>query len=166
MKLTVKQKKFADEYIESGNATQAAIKAGYNKSTATQIASQNLTKLNIKKYIEQRMAEIESKRIMSATEAVQLLTSIARGELKETVVVGTPMGIEETEKEADLKTRISAAKEILKRYPGSDKMAEQQLRKAIAEADILEAKAKELQGAGDSQDDLLRSIADSLGDIE
>lgn len=39
-------------------------------------------------------------------------------------------------------------------------------RKERAEADILEAKARELQGAGDSQDDLLRSIADSLGDVE
>ncbi len=166
MKLTVKQKKFADEYIKSGNATQSAIKAGYSKKTAYQCGAENLRKPQIKKYIERRMEEIESERIMSATEAVQLLTSIARGEVKETVVVATPVGVEKAEKEADLKTRISATKEILKRYPGSDKMAEQQLRKAIAEADILEAKAKELQGAGDSQDDLLRSIADSLGDVE
>lgn len=166
MKLTVKQKKFADEYIKCGNATKAAVEAGYSKKTAAVIGTENLIKPNIKKYIEQRMAEIESERIMSATEAVQLLTGIARGEVKETVVVATPVGVEKAEKEADLKTRISATKEILKRYPGSDKMAEQQLRKAIAEADILEAKAKELQGAGDSQDDLLRSIADSLGDVE
>lgn len=166
MKLTVKQKKFADFFIENGNATQSAIKAGYSKKTAYQCGAENLRKPQIKKYIEQRMAEIESKRIMSATEAVQLLTSIARGEIKETVVVGTANGLEETVKEADLKTRISATKEILKRYPGSDKMAEQQLRKAIAEADILEAKAKELQAGGDNQDDMLRSIADSLGDVK
>ncbi|CAK1241029.1 terminase small subunit [Fructobacillus cardui] len=166
MKITPKQLKWADEYIESGNATQSAIKAGYSKKTARQIGQQNLSKLVIKEYIDKRMAEIDSKRIMSATEAVQLLTSIARGEVKETVVVATPVGVEKAEKEADLKTRISATKEILKRYPGSDKMAEQQLRKAIAEADILEAKARELQGVGDSQDDLLRSIADSLGDVE
>lgn len=166
MKLTVKQKRFADEYIESGNATQSAIKAGYSKKTAQQMGNENLLKPVIKNYIDERMSEMEAKRIMSATEAVQLLTSIARGEVKETVVVATPVGVEKAEKEADLKTRISATKEILKRYPGSDKMAEQQLRKAIAEADILEAKARELQGVGDSQDDLLRSIADSLGDVE
>ncbi|CAK1244985.1 Uncharacterized conserved protein YjcR [Fructobacillus tropaeoli] len=39
-------------------------------------------------------------------------------------------------------------------------------RKDKAEADLMEAKAKELQGGGDSQDDVLRSIADSLGDVE
>ncbi|GAO99843.1 terminase small subunit [Fructobacillus ficulneus] len=165
MKLTPKQLKWADEYIESGNATQSAIKAGYSKKTARQIGQQNLSKLVIKEYIDKRMAEIDSKRIMSAKEAVQLLTSIARGEIKETVVMSTPFGIEETEKEADLKTRISATKEILKRYPGSDKMAEQQLRKVTAEADILSAKAKELQGGGNQQDNLLGSIAESLGEI-
>ncbi|CAK1254733.1 Phage terminase [Fructobacillus tropaeoli] len=166
MKLTVKQKKFADEYVKSGNATQSAIKAGYSEKTAAVIGTENLIKPNIKTYIDERMKELESKRIMSATEAVQLLTSIARGEVKETVIVATPVGVETTEKEADLKTRITATKEILKRYPGSDKLAEQQLRKAIAEADILEAKAKELQGGGDNQDDMLRGIADSLGGVE
>ncbi|QHJ83700.1 MAG: hypothetical protein [Caudoviricetes sp.] len=166
MKLTVKQKKFADEYIESGNATQSAIKAGYSKKTAQQMGNENLLKPVIKNYIEERMSEMEAKRIMSATEAVQLLTSIARGEVKETVVVATPLGVQKEVKEADLKTRITATKEILKRYPGSDKLAEQQLRKAIAEADLMEAKAKELQGGGDNQDDMLRGIADSLGDVK
>ena len=143
MKLTEKQKRFADEYIKSGNATQAAIKAGYSKKTAKIVASQNLTKLNVKSYIDDRMKVIEDNRIMTAKEAVELLTGIGRGEVKETVVVASPMGVETVEKEADLKTRISAIKEILKRYPGNDKLMEQQLRKLAAEADLAEAKAKE-----------------------
>lgn len=143
MKLTEKQKRFADEYIKSGNATQAAIKAGYSKKTATIVASQNLTKLNVKNYIDERMRTIENNRIMTAKEAVELLTGIGRGEVKETVVVASPMGVETVEKEADLKTRISAIKEILKRYPDNDKLMEQQLRKLAAEADLAEAKAKE-----------------------
>ena len=36
-KLTIKQKKFADEYIKTGNATQSAINAGYSKKTAGQV---------------------------------------------------------------------------------------------------------------------------------
>ncbi|MFB3206295.1 terminase small subunit, partial [Staphylococcus pseudintermedius] len=32
MKLSIKQQRFADEYIKSGNATQAYIKAGYSKN--------------------------------------------------------------------------------------------------------------------------------------
>lgn len=42
-KLTPKQQLFADEYIKSGNATDAAIKAGYSPKTARSIAQENLT---------------------------------------------------------------------------------------------------------------------------
>lgn len=151
MKLTEKQKRFADEYIKLGNATQAAIKAGYSKKTANRIGAENLSKLVIRDYIDKRMQAIENNRIMSAKEAVELLTGIGRGEVKETVVIASPAGVETVEKEADLKTRISAIKEILKRYPDNDKLMEQQLRKLTAEADIVEAKAKLLTDA-DSQD--------------
>ena len=148
MKLTPKQKKFADEYIKTGNATQSAIEAGYSKKTAQQISAENLSKPVIKTYIEQRMKQIDSNRIMSAKEAVELLTGIARGELMETVVVSTPIGAETVEKEADIKTRISAVKEILKRYPDNDKLVEQQIRKVTAEADIAKAKADEIANGG------------------
>jgi len=142
MKLTEKQKRFADEYIKLGNATQAAIKAGYSKKYANTNVSKLLQNTTIKSYLAERMKSIDSERIMSAKEAVELLTGIGRGEVKETVVVASPAGVETVEKEADLKTRISAIKEILKRYPDNDKLMEQQLRKLTAEADIMEAKAK------------------------
>lgn len=144
MKLTVKQQKFADNYIESGNATQSAIDAGYSKKTAKMIATENLSKPYLKSYIDSKLAEIESHKIMDATEALQLLTGIARGETKETVISTTPFGTTENEKTADLKTRISAMKEILKRYPSSDKLMSAQIRKLEAEADVAEQKAKGL----------------------
>ncbi|GMA68394.1 hypothetical protein GCM10025884_20210 [Leuconostoc gelidum subsp. gelidum] len=102
--------------------------------------------VGIKSYIEQRMKQIDSNRIMSAKEAVELLTGIARGELMETVVVSTPVGVETVEKEADIKTRIRAVKEILKRYPGNDKLVDQQIRKLTAEADMAEKKVELLNG--------------------
>lgn len=43
-KLTLKQQKFVKEYLESGNGTEAAIKAGYSKNSAQEIASENLSK--------------------------------------------------------------------------------------------------------------------------
>lgn len=141
MKLTEKQKRFADEYIKSGNITEAARLAGYKQPHVQ--GSQNLEKLSVKSYIDERMKVIEDSRIMTAKEAVELLTGIGRGEVKETVVVASPIGVETVEKEADLKTRISAIKEILKRYPDNDKLMEQQLRKLTAEADMAEAKTKE-----------------------
>lgn len=142
MRLTPKQQKFADEYIKTGNATQSAIEAGYSKKSAQVIGAENLLKPMVKKYIAERMEQIASNRVMGYTEAVELLTSIARGELMETVVVGTMNGAETVEKEADIKTRIAALKEILKRYPGNDKLVEQQVRKMKADADMAEAKVK------------------------
>ncbi|MCG0638908.1 terminase small subunit [Lactiplantibacillus plantarum] len=141
-KLTPKQQRFADEYIKSGNAYQAAIEAGYSRNYAKAQSSKLLENVGIKSYIDERMAKIASKRIMDATEAVELLTSIARGETKETVYIGTADVVYEKHKEADLKTRISATKEILKRYPDNNKLVEQQIRKLKADADIAEAKAK------------------------
>lgn len=160
--LTPKQKKFADNYIESGNATQSAIKAGYSKKTAKSVGSENLTKPDIKTYIEKRMKEIESYKIMDAKEAMELLTRIARGEEKETVIVGTADGLASTTKEADLKTRINATKELLKRYPDNDKLVEQQIRKLKAEADIAEAKAKLVDTSFNDEDRTI--IVDDMGD--
>lgn len=82
MKLTVKQKRFADEYIISGNATDAAKKAGYSEKTAGVIGSENLIKPNISSYIKKRMDEIESKKIMTLEEALALTSTIARREIQ------------------------------------------------------------------------------------
>ena len=154
-KLTPKQQRFADEYIKSGNAADAARKAGYSKRSARSVGQENLTKPDIKQYIDDQMAEIASKRIMDATEAVELLTRIARGEEKETKVVATQFSVSEVDVPADLKTKIAAAREILKRYPGDDKLVKAQISKAEADVRIATAKARivehqadELEGAG------------------
>lgn len=142
MKLTVKQQKFADNYIKSGNATKSAIDAGYSRRTARSIGQENLTKPDIKSYIDKRMQQIENDKVADATEVLKYLTSVLRGETEDTVVVGGPMGAESVEKPPDIKTRITAGKELLKRYPGNDKLVEQQIRKIKAEADVAEYKAK------------------------
>ncbi|MBF7114504.1 terminase small subunit [Pediococcus pentosaceus] len=152
MKLTTKQKKFADNYIKTGNATQSAIEAGYSKKTAPTIASENLIKPNIKSYIDEKMKEIESERIMGAQEALEFLTNVVRGEELETKVVATQFDVSTVQVPADVKTKISAAKEILKRYPDNDKLLEQQIRKITAEADIAEARAKSVDTSFNDED--------------
>lgn len=139
----MKQKKFADKYLETGNITQSAVDAGYSKKTARVIGQENLLKPAVRSYIDEQMGKVENDHIMTVEEAVMFLTNVATGKEKETVVVATPTGAQKVTKEADIKTRISAVKEILKRYPDNDKVMEQQLRKLTAEADMAEAKAKE-----------------------
>ncbi|MFK4897377.1 terminase small subunit [Lactococcus petauri] len=142
MKLTEKQKKFADFYIKLGNATQAALDAGYAKRSAQQIGAENLLKPVIKTYIDERMEKLASERIMSAQEILERLSLIANAEITETVVVANAEGYSEVQKPPDFKVQIQAMKELLKRYPGNDKLLEQQLRKLTAEANATEAKAK------------------------
>ena len=163
-KLTEKQKKFADYYIELGNATQAAINAGYAKRSAQQMGAENLSKPVIKSYIDERLEQIASERIMSAQEAVELLSSIARAEITEQVVVTTMEGAEVVDKPPDVKTRIIAIKEILKRYPDNDKLVEQQIRKLTADADLAEIKANTIKGLSD--DGGLITIVDEWLDDE
>ena len=85
--MTAKQQRFCDEYLIDLNATQAAIRAGYSKNTARQIANENLTKPYIKEYIEKRMAEKEKELIADQDEVMRYLTSVMRREKTESVVV-------------------------------------------------------------------------------
>ncbi|MBC8581650.1 MULTISPECIES: terminase small subunit [Zhenhengia] len=121
MKLTLKQKAFADYYIQTGNATESAIKAGYSKKTAGVIGDENLKKPYIKKYIEERLEQISSDRIADAKEVMEYLTAVMRGQtLSEIVVVeGCGDGCSEArriDKAPDEKERIKAAELIGKRY--------------------------------------------------
>ena len=87
MELTPKQKAFADYYIETGNATESAIKAGYSKKTARVIGQENLTKPAIKNYIDEKMEQLADKRIAKAEEVLEYLTRVIRDEETEEVVV-------------------------------------------------------------------------------
>ena len=164
MKLTHKQRLFADEYLKCGNAAEAALKAGYSKRTARSIGCENLTKPYVKKYIAEQRKKIESHKIADAKEVMEFYSAVLRGEKKETVVIATPAGMETTTKEADLKTRISAAKELMKRYPLSDDdpMQKQTYRKLKAEADIAEAKAKSMNENGDRVAEKIDKLFDKI----
>lgn len=167
MKLTAKQRLFADEYIKSGNATEAYIKAGYsvkNNGSAKAASSRLLTNVNLKHYIDAKMAEIESHKIADAKEAMQAITAIARGETMETQAQINPLtgDWEKTEIPADLKTRLTAWREILKRYPLADELTKAQLRKANADARVAEARAKAMEDNGQDMELLLDKMLDTI----
>lgn len=120
-KLTAKQQRFCDEYLIDLNATQAAIRAGYSKKTAYRTGADNLKKLQIKSYIDARMAEKESELIADQDEVLKYLTSVMRGQSKASVVVVESTGdftsaAREMEKAPDEKERLKAAELLGKRY--------------------------------------------------
>lgn len=99
--LTEKQKRFIDYYIETGNATESARRAGYKQPHVQ--GAQNLEKL--RKYIDERLESFEDDRIADAEEVLRYLTKVIRGEEKD------QFGLD-----ASLKDRNKAAELLGKRY--------------------------------------------------
>lgn len=150
--LTEKQRRFVDYYIETGNASEAARRAGYSEKTAGWIGQENLQKPTIKAAVDARLRELEGKRIAKADEVMQFLTSTLRGEVKEEriVVEGTGEGRSDAriiKVQVSARDRLEAAKSLLKRYPMQLDAKEQKLRLQKLEAEI-RAATESNQAAG------------------
>ena len=116
-KLSIKQKRFADEYIISGNAYQSAIEAGYSEKYAKADSHKLLEKTGIKSYIAERMAEIDKEKIASQEEVLQYLTSVMRGEVTEPLTVLDGDGYQRViDASPSVATRNKAAELLGKRY--------------------------------------------------
>lgn len=109
VKLTLKQKKFCEEYIKSGNATEAARNAGYKAKSARAIGAENLTKPAIADYIRRRLNELDAKMVADANEILKFYTSVMRGEVKD------QFGLE-----SSLSDRLKAADSLLKRLAATE----------------------------------------------
>lgn len=144
-KLTVKQKKFADEYIKTGNATESYKKAGYSTNMSEKAingeAIKTLANPRVKDYIDKRMKQIDEAKIPKQKEVLEFLGGVMRGTLK--ITVETDDGVKEVP--PNWKNRIDAAKELLKRMPMDDPIAQAQLRKLNAEATLAESRTNESQ---------------------
>lgn len=134
MALNDREKLFADEYIKLGNAYQAALNAGYAKTTADG-ASKWLSpdgnpkkpekkakyKPEVREYIDARMAEKESDLIAKQDEVLKYLTAVMRGETESSTVVieamqdGTTAARELMKHPAESE-RLKAAELLGKRY--------------------------------------------------
>lgn len=114
-----RQKKFADEYIISGVAYNAALKAGYSEKYAKSDSHKLLENTRIKAYIEERMKELEKQKIAKQDEVMQVFTAILRQELTEEVIELNAMTGQfvKTKKPPSIAEVIKAGSEIMKRYP-------------------------------------------------
>lgn len=124
MKLTEKQKIFADEYLVDLNATRA-YRIAYPRVKSDNVAAVNGTRLlrnaKVKEYIDERLKQLEDKRIAKADEVLQYLTSVMRNEVKEEVVVVEGEGdgcssARTIKKDMSAKDRNKAAELLGKRY--------------------------------------------------
>lgn len=96
--MNVRQQKFCDYYLQSGNATEAAIKAGYSKKTAYSIGQRLLKNVEIEKYLSEHQQKAHNSRIATAEEVLEFLSGTMRNE------------------EIGRKERLKAAELLGKRY--------------------------------------------------
>ena len=120
MKTTERQRRFVDYYLELGNQVQAAIRAGYSGRYARDQAFKILEMPAVKEYYEDRLQEIESKRVANIKEVMEYLTSVMRGEETEEMIVveGCGNGYSEARKinkSIGAKDRLKAAELLSKR---------------------------------------------------
>ena len=104
-KLTPKQRRFCEEYLKSGNATEAAKKAGYKETSCRVIAAENLSKPAISAYIKRRLDEQEAALVADSNEILKFYTAVMRGEVKD------QFGMD-----ASLSDRLKAGDSLMKRY--------------------------------------------------
>lgn len=98
MALTAKQRAFVEFY--TGNATEAAIKAGYSKDTARSIGQENLTKPDIIAAIKERETKRLNRVIAGRERLLELWTQImedtdeiTKDRLKASELLGKAQGV-------------------------------------------------------------------------
>ena len=120
--MTDKEKRFCDEYLIDCNAVQAAIRAGYARTTAS-LASLWLNaravrfKPELREYLDQQLENIHNEKTAAAQEILEYLTSVMRGESSSAVLSLCGDGRQKiVKKPPDEKERLRAAELIGKRY--------------------------------------------------
>lgn len=115
-KLSARQELFCLEYIKDGNATQAAVRAGYSPKQANSTGARLYANVRIRARIDELMADLQQEKIADAEEVLRYLTSVMRGEATEEVAVGTPIGTEIIAKHIGGREQVKAAELLAKRY--------------------------------------------------
>lgn len=76
MGLSLKQQRFCEFYVISGNATDAAKRAGYSAKTAYSIGTENLKKPEIQKYLSELTKSRKTGRIATAEEVLEFFSQV------------------------------------------------------------------------------------------
>ena len=72
-----RQRRFVEEYLVDGNATQAAIRAGYSERAANREGSRLLSKVDVKAAIESRRRERSVQADVTAVDVIRELARVA-----------------------------------------------------------------------------------------
>ena len=94
-----RRKLFVAKYLETMNATESAIYAGYSEKTARQIGSKLLSRVDIRNKIEEGLKAVREENeqerkhtIATAQEVMEYFTRVMNGEEKDQFGLDAPLG--------------------------------------------------------------------------
>ena len=103
-RLTIKEDLFIDKYIETGNARQAVLEAGYSPNYPDQQANIIINKVYIADEIRYRQEQRKQQSIATGQEVMEFFTKVMNGEIQDQFGLDAPLG-----------ERLKAANELAKR---------------------------------------------------
>lgn len=190
-KISIKQRKFANEYLKTNNAYESAIVAGYSKSYAKNATQKLLDNGGIQKYIHQKTDKIVEKESNDVDDVLTNIYRIAAGkavknDYKNVDNINKKLAEKEfgrnnlnnpevrekyeenhtTYKVASTKDQVAAA-ELWLKYRGllkgdSKELQDVKIRKLNAEAGIQEARLNEIKENNNDQMDVLTGLLQKI----
>ena len=116
-KMTERQRRFCEEYLIDGNASQAAVRAGYSKRNSTVVSTTLMKNPRVQAHLKELLDELHSAKVANAQEVLEYLTSIMRGEQREQTLQLIGDGMQDiTAIDVAAKDRLKAAELLGKRY--------------------------------------------------
>lgn len=154
-KMTERQRRFVDFFIETGNATEAARRAGYSEKTAYSIGNENMNKPEIMKAIHTRLRRMEDRRVADAQSVMHFLSEAMRGEIEEKICIvesrsDGSKATRQIKKQTSVRDRLRAAELLMRRY-GLDMSDEEKAEKAARAAYLQKKEESENREEADSR---------------
>ena len=117
--LTKRQKRFIEFYLQTGNISESARKAGYSAKNAGATGNVILKNANVKAELNTRMKQLEEKGMAKTEEIIKYLTSVMRGEHVDEMAMNIGIGEGKTKAEivnlkVQSKDRLKAAEMLAK----------------------------------------------------
>ena len=119
MRLTEKQKRFADEYLVDLNGTRA-FKVAYPSVKSDKTAGVNAARLlgnaSVRAYLNDRLEQLHNERTADVQEILEYLTAVMRGEEKEEKMAANALGEMEAYNVRNQANQLKAAELLGKRF--------------------------------------------------
>ena len=126
--MTERQLRFVEEFIATGNASEAARRAGYAERYSNRMGTRLLNQINIRAAIDERLQAVKTAKTLEQEALLEWLSAVVTGEVRDEIIAtrltGKGCSVIERHEVRNLSQRLRAAEILLKIY-GAFKRDEQ-----------------------------------------